>query len=123
LICHDVEFPQLSTRLARQSVDVLLVPSMTSDRYGEQRVHSCAQARTVEHQCFAVVSAIVPAVGTRSEYAGRAAVYAPRTPYFELDGTHGDADAPAIVVADLDLKLLQRSRKDPNTIYPARDTR
>ena len=44
LICLDVEMPALSSLLARQEIDLLLVPSMTEKLSGYHRVYGCAKA-------------------------------------------------------------------------------
>ncbi|NBN78134.1 nitrilase [Microvirga tunisiensis] len=48
LICLDVEMPALSCLLAREEIDLLLVPSMTGKLSGYHRVYDCAKARAVE---------------------------------------------------------------------------
>ncbi|MBD8875633.1 nitrilase-related carbon-nitrogen hydrolase [Roseibium polysiphoniae] len=48
LICLDVEMPALSCLLAKENLDLLLVPSMTEMLSGYHRVFDCAKARAVE---------------------------------------------------------------------------
>lgn len=48
LICLDVEMPALSSLLAPEKLDLLLVPSMTEKLSGYHRVFGCAKARAVE---------------------------------------------------------------------------
>lgn len=48
LICLDVEMPALSCLLAKEHLDLLLVPSMTGMLSGYHRVYDCAKARAVE---------------------------------------------------------------------------
>ncbi len=59
-ICFDVEHPYLAEELKKAKIDLLLVPSTTSDRCGNQRVLRCASARSVEIGCATIV---VPLVG------------------------------------------------------------
>lgn len=65
LICLDVEMPALSCLLARQDLDLLLVPSMTERLAGYHRVFDCAKARAVELMtCVAVCGTVGTAKGT-----------------------------------------------------------
>ncbi|MCV0426667.1 MAG: nitrilase [Roseibium sp.] len=59
LICLDVEMPALSSRLATQELDLLLIPSMTEKLSGYHRVYGCAKARAVELMCAVAVSGTV----------------------------------------------------------------
>lgn len=61
LICLDVEMPALSSLLARQELDLLLVPSMTEMLSGYHRVFGCAKARAVELMCAVAVCGVVGA--------------------------------------------------------------
>lgn len=59
IICLDIELPALSARLARENIDLVLVPSMTKTLAGYHRVFDCAKARAVELQAaIAVCGAI-----------------------------------------------------------------
>ena len=59
VICLDVEMPSLATKLAKENIDLLLVPSMTEKLSGYHRVFDCAKARAVELMaCVGVVGAI-----------------------------------------------------------------
>jgi predicted amidohydrolase len=57
--CYDVEFPTVTALAGEQGVEVLFVPSCTEDIHGYWRVRHCAQARTIENQCYVVMSSIV----------------------------------------------------------------
>lgn len=48
LICFDIEHPGLSLLLKNEGLELLLVPSATSDLNGNQRVNRCASARSIE---------------------------------------------------------------------------
>lgn len=65
LICLDVEMPALSCLLAPEKIDLLLVPSMTSQLSGYHRVFDCAKARAVELMtCVAVCGVTGASTGT-----------------------------------------------------------
>ncbi|MEZ5878476.1 MAG: nitrilase-related carbon-nitrogen hydrolase [Tepidamorphaceae bacterium] len=59
LICLDVEMPALSVLLAKQNIDLLLVPSMTYLPTGYSRVFGCAKARAIELMCAVAVTGCV----------------------------------------------------------------
>ncbi|NVK36103.1 MAG: nitrilase [Rhodobacteraceae bacterium] len=61
LICLDVEMPALSCLLAREELDLLLVPSMTEMLSGYHRVFDCAKARAVELMASVAVCGTVGA--------------------------------------------------------------
>ena len=125
LICYDVEFPSVSSAAARAGVEVLFVPSCTDDMHGYWRVRHCAHARTVENQCYAVLSSVV--AGDRrfdeiSEHYGQGAVLSPCDVGFPLRGIlcEGLLNTEGVIWADLDLELLDRTRRD-GTVLNLRD--
>jgi len=59
LICLDIEMPALSCLLAREEVDVILVPSMTEKLSGYHRVFGCAKARAVELMCAVAACGVI----------------------------------------------------------------
>lgn len=58
-ICYDVEFPSYTSAAAKAGVELLLVPTCTDDVHGYWRVRHCAEARTIENQCFVATSSLV----------------------------------------------------------------
>ena len=59
LICFDIEQPGLSLMLKRSGVDLVLVPSATTNKNGNQRVNRCASARSVELGSIVVTCPLV----------------------------------------------------------------
>ncbi len=81
LICFDIEQPEIAAYIKKNvNPHVILIPSATSDTYGSERVHRCANARAVELGALCAVSSLVgedlknPLVDHNE---GRAAVYLP----------------------------------------------
>jgi predicted amidohydrolase len=112
LICHDVEFPDLSSALVETSPELLLVPSLTTDAWGARRVGQCSAARSVEHFCFTAVSGV-----HGGGFFAAPAVYSPQSPGWPSDNSCFP------LIAELDLGKLRRDRGDSARIYPARDQR
>jgi predicted amidohydrolase len=96
LICLDVEMPALSSLLARQDLDLLLVPSMTEKLSGYHRVFGCAKARAVELMCAVAVCGVVgTSKGTTqndSNVSG-AALYLPCEEEFGFSGIAAESCA------------------------------
>lgn len=59
LICFDVEQPGLALALKRNGLDLLLVPSATTNKNGNQRVNRCASARAIELGACVITSPLV----------------------------------------------------------------
>lgn len=95
IICLDVEMPHLAHVMAQEDIDILLVPSMTSQQAGYHRVFSCARARAVElFTAVAVVGCVGGANGSdgtaRETFNGGAAVYIPSEVAFGHTGIFTD---------------------------------
>lgn len=63
LICFDIEHPKISIELKQKGVDLILVPSATSNKNGSERVLRCASARSVE---LGAAVFVVPVIGSIS---------------------------------------------------------
>lgn len=122
-ICYDVEFPHLTAKL--NGTHIIFVPSNTDDIHGYWRVRLCSQARTVENQCYSVMSACVggdhqyPEI---SEHHGQGGIYSPSDVGFKPGGVLaiGEMNQEGLCIADLDLVLLEKIRKS-GTVLNLRD--
>ncbi|MDD5300212.1 MAG: carbon-nitrogen hydrolase family protein [Gallionella sp.] len=126
LICYDIEFPELARQVCEAGADIIFVPSFTGDRQGNLRVRYCAQARTVENQVYVAMTGTVgslPVEGLGMQY-GQASIMTPSDFSFPRDGiaAEGVINTEQIVVADVDLDVLARNRRNGSTI-PLRDKR
>lgn len=121
LICHDSEFPLCSNLLTEFQPELLIVPSMTTDHWGLNRVRWSTQARCVEHQCLAVITATVETATTRGEYTGQAALICPQNPVLGQDPLLGKWNERDLLVVELPTEKLKKSRLDLKQVYPARD--
>jgi len=59
VICFDMEQPGLALYLKKAGVDLILCPSATTNKNGNQRVNRCASSRAVELGCAVFVSPLV----------------------------------------------------------------
>lgn len=120
LICYDIEFPELARRVAEEGVEIIFVPSCTDDRQGFLRVRYCCHARAIENQVYVAMTSTVgnlPVAGLRLHY-GQASIITPSDFPFARDGiaAEGVINEEQIVVADVDLKLLDENRLKGTTI-------
>lgn len=120
LICYDIEFPELARRVAELGTEIIFVPSCTDDRQGFLRVRYCCHARAIENQVYVAMTGTVgnlPAEGLRLHY-GQAAIITPSDFPFARDGiaAEGVINEEQIVVADVDLHLLDENRLKGTTI-------
>jgi len=117
VICYDVQFPELMKILCNHhGVQLALVPYMTDDRRGSCRVTTCARARAIENQIYTVTAGMVgslPLVTYFTSQFAQSGVYTPADFAFPMDGlaTQAAANVGQVIVADLDLAMLDRARK------------
>lgn len=116
-ICYDAEFPLIVRRLVAAGANVIAVPSCTDTAAGYHRVRVACAARALENQCYVVQA---PTVGLApwsiavDENTGSAGVFTPCDRGFPDDGVLalGPYSQPAWVIAELDLALVERVRRD-----------
>ena len=115
-ICYDVQFPELVKTLCNHhGVELVVVPYMTDDRRGACRVTTCARARAIENQIYTVTAGMVGSLplmtDLTSQYA-QSGIYTPADFAFPMDGiaTEAAANVEQVIVADLDLAILDRAR-------------
>lgn len=116
LICYDIQFPELTRHLVAEGIQVLLVPSLTSER-GYWRVRHCAHARAVENQIYVCVSPLIGDLGIPTNHpvqgCGSAFIACPIDNRFNIDdGTYarGPANAESLLHVSLDMARLELSR-------------
>lgn len=120
-ICADIEFPEVSRLLAARGVEVILVPSLTWNTRGSERVRIGAHARAMENQLYVAVSTLVATSGYPVDGAihgtGNARVAVPLDRTFgKNDGVWAQAEDTrrgAVLHAQLETELLAASREHP----------
>ena len=116
-ICYDVQFPELVKVLCNHhGVQLVVVPYMTDDRRGSCRVNVCAKARAIENQIYVVTAGMVGSLPLMTYFTSQFAqsgIYTPSDFAFPMDGvaTLAAANVGQVIVADLDLAMLDRARK------------
>jgi predicted amidohydrolase/GNAT superfamily N-acetyltransferase len=136
-VCYDVEFPELARLAVDQGAGILFVPYCTEDRQGHLRVRYCAQARAVENQMYVVTSGTVgnlPDSENMDIQYAQSGIFSPSDFSFPRDGIAAEATAnvETVVVGDIDLEVLRRSRRSGSVmqlqdrrrdLYEVRDLR
>lgn len=116
LICYDIEFPELARIVTEKGANIIFTPFCTDERQGYLRVRYCAQARAIENQVYTVIAGTVGNLthveNMDIQYA-QSAIFTPSDFSFPRDGIMGECNPniEMVVVGDLDLELLKRSRK------------
>lgn len=126
LICHDAEFPSVSSELKELKPEVIFVPSQTDDMYGLERVARTSAARAVEHMSYVLMTGAVGLKGAPwHAYLGQNFLYTPQNKYFKdiPEGRGKSTDLQELSVFEVNLSRLRESRADATQIYPARDER
>lgn len=111
-ICYDIRFPELALRLRSLGAEVLLYPSAFTVRTGQAHWRALAQARAIDNQCYVIMSA---QCGTHDE-AGKRQSYGHSMvvdPWGTVLAEAPDLDSePRIILADINLKHLEKVRRD-----------
>lgn len=127
LICYDIEFPELARITVDRGANIIFIPFCTDDRQGYLRVRYCAQARAVENQVYTCIAGTVGNLthveNMDIQYA-QSAIFSPSDFGFARDGIVGECDAnvDTVVVGDVDLEILRRSRNS-GSVRQLRDRR
>lgn len=124
LICHDSEFPTISSRLSGKRPEVIFVPSQTDDQYGLNRVKYTSMARAVEHMAYVIMTGDS---GNKEapwhSYVGQSFLFTPQNKYFEKMEKSGPYNKESLSIFKIDILKLRQSRQDFKQVYPARDVR
>ena len=120
MVCYDVEFPEAARMVSEAGAEIIFVPSCTDDRQGFLRVKYCCQARAIENQVFVAMTSTVgnlPVENMNLHY-GQASIMTPSDFPFSRDGiaAEGVINQEQIIIADLDLSLLDENRIKGSTI-------
>lgn len=110
-ICYDVEFPEMTRKLAEEGMQILFVPFLTDTQNAYNRVRFCSQARAIENECFVAIAGNVgnlPKVTNMDLQFAQSAVLTPNDFAFPVTGIKAEAtpNTEMIVVSDVDLSLL-----------------
>jgi len=115
-ICYDVEFPEVARIMAKKGANIIFVPFCTDERHGYLRVKYCSQARAIENQIYVATAGTIgniPSVENMDINYAQSAIFTPSDFAFPPEAIAGEAspNLETVIIADLDLATLERSRK------------
>ena len=116
-ICYDVRFPHLYRDLAKAGASLIAVPAAFTETTGAGHWHVLLRARAIETGSFVFAPAqcgIHP--GGRRTY-GHSLILGP---WGEILA-EGDADKPGVILADLDLAQVEKTRASLPSLTHDRD--
>ncbi len=127
LICYDSEFPELTRHLVDQGAKIIFVPFATDTRQGYLRVRYCCQARTIENQCYFVLSGNtgnLPRVQNMDINYGQSCILTPSDFSFARDGIAAETETNAemVAIAELSMSDLVKAR-NMGTVRNLKDRR
>jgi predicted amidohydrolase/ribosomal protein S18 acetylase RimI-like enzyme len=127
LVCYDAEFPELSRYLADQGAKIIFVPMATDTKQGYLRVRYCCMARTIENQCYYVLSGNtgnLPRVHNMDINYGQSCILTPSDFPFARDGVAADTNpnVEMVAIADLSMGDIVKARNN-GTVRNLKDRR
>jgi predicted amidohydrolase len=104
-ICYDVRFPELYRILALRGARIITVPAAFTLMTGRDHWEVLLRARAIENQCFVIAPDVIGDHGGGKVSYGRSMII---DPWGTVIAQAGDAEA--VIVADLDLGMVDRVR-------------
>lgn len=125
LTCYDLRFPEVSIALRRQNAQVILYPSAFTVRTGAAHWNVLLRARAIETQSYVIAAAQYGQHNEKRVSYGHACIISPwgnvlaecedveplQGPESEIP-TNVAASLPSICMADINLPILHRVRRD-----------
>lgn len=106
-ICYDLRFPELFRQLARQGMEVLLLPSAFTATTGRDHWETLVRARAIENQCFVLAADQYGAHGEKMASYGDSLIVDPWGRIL----ARAPLDEEAVLIADLDATQLLQVRE------------
>ncbi|KAG5329010.1 NFT1 protein, partial [Acromyrmex heyeri] len=106
-ICYDMRFPELSITLRNMGAQVLTYPSAFTYETGAAHWEVMLRARAIENQCYVIAAAQTGAHNKKRKSWGHAMIVDPWGTIIAQC-----TDKLGIAMAEIDLTLLEKIRKD-----------
>ena len=104
-ICYDVRFPALYRALSQAGAEILMVPSAFTKATGTLHWKSLLQSRAIENGAYVVAAATCGAHPDGHQTYGHSMIIDPDGKILVEAG-----DEPAVLIAELDLAVVERAR-------------
>ncbi|XP_048511927.1 deaminated glutathione amidase isoform X2 [Athalia rosae] len=106
-ICYDMRFPELSLMLRKMGAQILTFPSAFTYQTGAAHWEIILRARAIETQCYVIAAAQTGSHNKKRASWGHAMIIDPWGTVIAQCG-----DKTGIALAEIDLELLNRVRKN-----------
>lgn len=118
-ICYDLRFAQLYRALAQAGAEILCAPAAFTAKTGAAHWHVLNRARAIENGAFMVSPCAVGPVPGGGACYGHSLIVAPWGEAL----AEGSADAPCVVLAEIDLGRVAEARAKVPSLTHDRDIR
>ncbi|KAL4920232.1 carbon-nitrogen hydrolase [Aspergillus aurantiobrunneus] len=109
-ICFDLRFPEISLALKRQNAHIITYPSAFTIPTGRVHWETLLRARAIETQSYVIAAAQAGPHNEKRRSYGHSMIV---NPWGEILAKLGDEfEEPKIAVADIDLDLLAKVRRE-----------
>ena len=115
MVCYDVRFPQISTKLREQGADILTYPSAFTVPTGLAHWEVLMRARAIENQCYVISAAQIGKHNSKRTSFGHSLVVNP----WGIVVARA-SDKIGVITAEIDLQYLQKIRAEMPVINHAR---
>lgn len=105
-VCYDVRFPQLYRALAKAGASIITIPAAFTATTGKMHWHILTRARAIETGCFVLAPAQCGTHDGGRQTYGHSLIIAPNGEILA-----GARDEPGIIMAELDLALVDAERQ------------
>ncbi|ASG68050.1 carbon-nitrogen hydrolase [Francisella halioticida] len=116
LVCYTSEFPNISQKLSKIKLDIIIVPSYTNDLYGLNRVHTAVKMLSIQNFAYGVVVGMASGLDKQHtqgvDGVSQILFTSPQNKVFPLNYlAKGKFNIEDILVRKLDISKLHKARK------------
>ncbi|KAL2376204.1 hypothetical protein RJZ90_007658 [Blastomyces dermatitidis] len=111
-ICFDLRFPEISLSLRRQNAQIITYPSAFTVPTGQAHWETLLRARAIETQAYVIAAAQAGAHNHKRISYGHSMIVNPWGEVVAKLGGGSLSQEPEIAVADIDLELLEKVRRE-----------
>ncbi|PGH12078.1 hypothetical protein AJ79_04477 [Helicocarpus griseus UAMH5409] len=111
-ICFDLRFPEISLAIKRQNAQIITYPSAFTVPTGQAHWEALLRARAIETQSYVIAAAQSGAHNAKRISYGHSMIVNPWGEVVAKLGGGSVAQEPEIAVAEVDLELLEKVRRE-----------
>uniref|UniRef100_H2YQ19 Deaminated glutathione amidase n=1 Tax=Ciona savignyi TaxID=51511 RepID=H2YQ19_CIOSA len=107
MVCYDVRFPQISSKLREKGAEILTYPSAFTVPTGHAHWEALLRARAIENQCYVVAAAQVGVHNSSRKSYGHSMIVDPWGTVLACAG-----DRVGVITAEIELDYLWKLRQE-----------